>query len=312
MLMMQDLFFVAQKTASTLHSLLKKYRIDAVPGENIKVVTTTVMSISRRIWFSKKRSFPDEFLSTVLKLFQTSSVPEFNDHFKSLTTDRRKEVSDQRIAFLTSTVSSPPMFCEDLVTVQRICDGANNVYEQMVRDGLWNTTIKTKPNSTSHALNTTTVTCFNCEKQHHLNDCPEPRDKEKVEQNKAKFRKSKSVTSDRKTTTSSGSISPKKTNAVKTDKNHFSSKKNLFKWRPPDRNESKRVISTQSHGERVYVWDPSTKRWNPEEAPAVNVTTGSSATLTTATPSNNAGIDAALRAQVADVQRQLHALNEKL
>jgi hypothetical protein len=45
MLLMQDLFFVAKKTSSTLHSLLKKFRIDAFPGENIKGVTTTVMSV---------------------------------------------------------------------------------------------------------------------------------------------------------------------------------------------------------------------------------------------------------------------------
>jgi hypothetical protein len=47
MLLMHDLFFVAQKTASTLHSLLKKFRINTVPGENIKTITSTVTSISR-------------------------------------------------------------------------------------------------------------------------------------------------------------------------------------------------------------------------------------------------------------------------
>jgi hypothetical protein len=97
MLFMQDLFFVAQKTASTLHSLPKQYRVPSVPGENIKAVTSTVVSISRRIWLYKKRTFPDDFLSMILSLFQTSSVPDFNEHFKPSTTDRRKEISDRRI-----------------------------------------------------------------------------------------------------------------------------------------------------------------------------------------------------------------------
>jgi hypothetical protein len=140
---MHDLFFVAQKTASTLHSLLKKFRINTVPGENIKTVTSTVASISRRNWVSKKRSFPEDFLNTILKLHQTTSVVEFNDYFKALITDRRKDASDKRIAFLTSSsLSSPLRFREDLLTIQLICDSANNVYEQMVRDGLWNSTVK--------------------------------------------------------------------------------------------------------------------------------------------------------------------------
>jgi hypothetical protein len=69
MLLMQELFFTAQKTAKSLHTLMKQFRIDSVPRENIKSVSTTVMSISRRIWFSKKNTFPPEFLNTILKLF---------------------------------------------------------------------------------------------------------------------------------------------------------------------------------------------------------------------------------------------------
>jgi hypothetical protein len=37
MLLMQELFFIAQKTAKSLHSLMKQYRIDSVPGEKYKI-----------------------------------------------------------------------------------------------------------------------------------------------------------------------------------------------------------------------------------------------------------------------------------
>jgi hypothetical protein len=50
----------------------------------------------------------------------------------------------------------------------------------------------------------------------------------------------------------------------------------------------------------LYEWNASTRRWTPEEVPAANV-----ANLQPTT-------DAALRAQVADVQRQLYALNARL
>jgi hypothetical protein len=47
MLLMHDYFFsVAKKTTSTLHTLLKKFRVDGILGENIKSVTSTVMSLS--------------------------------------------------------------------------------------------------------------------------------------------------------------------------------------------------------------------------------------------------------------------------
>jgi hypothetical protein len=87
MLLMKELFFVAKQTAKTLHAQLKRYRIDKIPGENIKNVSTIVMSVSRRIWFSKKKEFPDDYIKTVLQLYQTSSVARFNDHFKSLQFD---------------------------------------------------------------------------------------------------------------------------------------------------------------------------------------------------------------------------------
>jgi hypothetical protein len=66
----------------------------------------------------------------------------------------------------------------------------------------------------------------------------------------------------------------------------------------------------------VYIWDSSTKRWVPEQgggtvavnSPADNV--GSA--LTTTTPASDGNSDAALRVQLADMQRQLRALNDRL
>jgi hypothetical protein len=240
-------------------------------------------------------------------------VVEFNDYFKALITDRRKEASDQRIAFLTSSsVSSPLRFREDLLTIQLICDSANNVYEQMVRDGLWSSTVK-KNLPASQVLNTSTLTCFNCGKSHHIRDCPEPRNIQLVSQNKTKFRQQKSSGN----TTSQSMSAPNRGNnrnqrvsgagtsnsanqRTKSTKKRAPARKSLFKWRPPDHDETRRLISTQDHGERLYEWNASTRRWTPEEVPAANV-----ANLQPTT-------DAALRAQVADVQRQLHALNARL
>jgi hypothetical protein len=67
--------------------------------------------------------------------------------------------------------------------------------------------------------------------------------RQKVDLNRTKFRTAKSE--------ENGSASPS---------NNKSQPKAPFKWRPPDRNEKKRVISTKNHDERVYIWDASTKR----------------------------------------------------
>jgi hypothetical protein len=42
MLLMQELFCTAQKTVTSLRSMLKKFGIDAIPGENNKSVSTTL------------------------------------------------------------------------------------------------------------------------------------------------------------------------------------------------------------------------------------------------------------------------------
>jgi hypothetical protein len=82
-------------------------------------------------------------------------------------------------------------------------------------------------------------------------------------------------------------------------------KSHLSNGDPPDHNEPRRVISTKANGELVYLWDATTNRWKPENPPVVSVAAA------TVTP-EDATSDAALRAQVADVQRQLRALNKKL
>jgi hypothetical protein len=113
------------------------------------------MSISRRIWYSKDLSFPSEFLNTILKLYQTSSVPEFNAHFSSLTTDRR------RVCRPSSSLSHIDN-CDYTLGISREPDHHPTYLrwrKHRVRATgsrcLWNAVVKTK--TTPHILNTTTV-----------------------------------------------------------------------------------------------------------------------------------------------------------
>jgi hypothetical protein len=294
MLLMQELFFIAQKTATSLHTLMKQFRIDSVPGENIKSVSTTVMSISRRIWFSKKNTFPPEFLNTILKLYQTSSIQEFNAHFSTLTTDWRKEATEARIASLTSTtVATPPVFSEDLKTIQRLCDSANIVYEHLVREGLWSTLVKHKPSTTSQVLLTGDLGSHSQANQSSVSKGSNGTKKRRNQKQGQKMNKAKKTSSN-------------------ADKKKGPSNKPFYKWRPPEGNESTRVISIKDHGETLHSWNATTKRWVPVQDTSVNVASAPVTVASTLLTAPNNGSDAALRVQLADVQRQLHALNARL
>jgi hypothetical protein len=74
-------------------------------------------------------------------------------------------------------------------------------------------------------------------------------------------------------------------------------------------------MNQNDFGERVHSWNASTTRWVPDQEPSVNVASAPvtvASTLTNASTVPNNGSDTALRVQLADIQRQLHALNARL
>ena len=73
-LLLQDLLLSTESSLKGLYEQLRVYHIDKVSGENIKTVSTIVLSIANRIWYSNKQNFPSGFIDTVIKLYQTSSV----------------------------------------------------------------------------------------------------------------------------------------------------------------------------------------------------------------------------------------------
>jgi hypothetical protein len=310
MLLMKELFFVAKQTAKTLHAQLKRYRIDKIPGENIKNVSTIVMSVSRRIWFSKKKEFPDDYIKTVLQLYQTSSVARFNDHFKSLQFDYEKEKMTFSVDSLNMASTAQVRFKEDIATIQWLTDGAKHVFEECNCDGIWTTAVKTKAgdqSSDSHVLSTT-VTCFNCGKSHHLNNCPNPPNETRIAKNKAAYRKKKEdLKSKTKKPPAISSSTAKSGSSGGSDRPKSSKHPNQF--RPPDNNETKRVIRTKANGEVVYSWNPSTKRWDPDSSSINNVTGTVAPTPVASVPTDDTSV---LRAQIAELQRQMIHLNSKI
>jgi hypothetical protein len=192
-------------------------------------------------------------------------------------------------------VATPPVFSEDLNTIQRLCDSANIVYEHLVREGLWSTVVKQKPSTTSQLLMTSDLG-----PNSHVNRSSVP----KVSNGTKKSRNQTGRHMDRAKNTSSNA-----------EKKKGPSRKPFYKWRPPEGNETTRVISIKDHGETLHSWNAATKRWVPAQDSSVNVASVPvtvASTLSNAATAPNNGSDAALRVQLADVQRQLHALNARL
>jgi hypothetical protein len=68
----------------TLKDQIQKYKINKVPGEDIKKISSVILSVVKRIWYSKGESFPENFVDTIISLLQTSSVPPFNEQYKTI------------------------------------------------------------------------------------------------------------------------------------------------------------------------------------------------------------------------------------
>ena len=120
---------------------------------------------------------PDDFNHTVIKVFQTTSVREFNANFKEI---ERKVLSQADMSGMAPEWPS----------VTHLVNLATNSYSRMKIDKKWNgDTNKRVP-----ALNVTGTekrrrSCFNCQKDHLLPDCPEPRDEARIAKNRAAFKK---------------------------------------------------------------------------------------------------------------------------
>jgi hypothetical protein len=191
-LLLQDLLLSTESSLKGLQDQLKLYRIDKIAGENIKTVSTIVLSIANRIWYSNKQNFPSGFIDTIIKLYQSSSVLSFNEQFRTIANTRASEQAAAKIASQTGASIPPSTINNDLTSVQLLTGMADQFYDQYQQDGSWNLSVKTKPfphTDSQGRVNATPLVCFNCNGPHHVRDCPKPLDKETVTQNRQIHRK---------------------------------------------------------------------------------------------------------------------------
>jgi hypothetical protein len=345
-LLMAELLYTNESAVHTLKDQIQKYKINKVPGEDIKKISSVILSVAKRIWYSKSESFPENFVDTIISLLQTSSVPPFNEQYKTIALTRASDKAQERVAVTSGAAAPVSTYQNNLATVERLLTMAATFYDGYTRDNTWNTYVKTKsaapastPQSdTKPAAALVTGTCFNCgSKDHMLPDCPKPTDDKRIAANKQKYLDAKKkAKADQTGSSAPPSTSHGTNNAQPSQRTHRTNNGNgsngtpserPSKWDPPREGASQnRFIWTRTHGNQPYQFNPQTRRWDmmvPIPASNQGANTGTGGTTSTSSantqakpPSANtarAGDNTAeLRAKLAELQRQMESINEQL
>jgi hypothetical protein len=158
-------------------------------GEDIpKVVTLLRASIKRlrdaHVAYTADgtaihKYLPTDIVKTLLKLFQTSTVEDFNKVFSLMESIRT-------VAAHTSEAKTQ----KDDLTVEHILQVAESKYDELISTSLW--TGVTSPGKSVFLSGTGTIRCWNCDREGHgVEKCPEPKQPEHIAQRKKAFRENK-------------------------------------------------------------------------------------------------------------------------
>jgi hypothetical protein len=95
-----------------------------------------------------------------MRIYQTSSIRAFNSQFEKLWDETEAEAVTAKIASKLGEPLPPAKWINDLKTVHKATNMADQYFDRFSRNGKWTQVVKTKPSSTftSHAL-TNGVTC---------------------------------------------------------------------------------------------------------------------------------------------------------
>ena len=228
---------IISDTEDSINSLLQRLRnlkVTDFEGEDIDKVVSLIRGVLARLSSVTPSRVPQDIISILTTIFQTTSDDDFNQEFKSFESNRRFNdlAGGKTIMPTTSTITA-----EELL---RIASGS---YRLKVETGQWSgyatkgketAFFQGKPGENSNNK-TKKIVCWNCGTEGHtLQQCPKPRNDQRVVANRALYRKS-----------------------------HPKKKKTPEKWKRPDPSEkNRRVID----GKPMY-WNQKSKRWVPDRKP---------------------------------------------
>ena len=305
-IMMKTLISSSDEATDYLKSMVKQLKITDFKGEYVPRVVSLLRAVYKRLRWIKK--VPTDFPKTILKVFQTSSVPEFNDyfaHYASQYTMMRDIAEIERATFR-------PMEVDPILRI------AEKTYHSLLASGDWtgaktkgkasiffsdesNSTNSTnKSKDTSHAgLNASKIetVCWNCgQLGHAFTTCPKPRNEQRIARAKSQYMENKRA----KKATKQANVGVAPTTQTN-------------KWRPPTANEDNKCIIDGKH----MFYFHKTKRWmldkhhpsNQLQGDTTNITTtASSGQLSDNSNPRSPDLEAALANTTRAIESSLHGL----
>ena len=236
-----------------LETILDTYQIKkSSAGEDIELVVGLFTSIIETILALRNDDLPSDAVRKLLKIFQTTSVDDFNNQFDEMERSYvRTSIRAQLTEFNISATGEKGL-SNDKNSAKYVLAYAERAYRDLLQSGEWDKCLQKAPgqsafNATGQAIkfndeHSTTnhnrdTACFNCgSKEHILRDCPHPRDPERIARNRAKH------------PTLGKSRRP-------------------YKWRVPEPQENNRRII----GGKPYTWNPNegrSGRWILADTPS--------------------------------------------
>lgn len=229
-IMVNAIMSQTEEASLSLQSRLKRIDLKDFPGENVDKVVGLLRAVIRRLRLFNR--VPEDLIRTLLRIFQTSSVQEFNNVFANM---EQQRLLGQVTSLGTQTAA---------LTVDNICKVAGSFYRLLTEESKW-TGESTLGNDQSVF---TARTCWNCGGPgHDIKTCPKPKNTKLIEVNKKKFHAAKK---DNRQSNSTPGGRPRGPPAAP----------GTGKWRRPEPAENNRRVID---GKQMF-WKQTAKRWVPD------------------------------------------------
>lgn len=181
-LILQRVHNASEQHMEHLKDKVETLKITSIEGENVDTAVSLInaaYSIFESSSTPGNSRIPPEWSKTLIKVFKTTSVEEFNQTFKDEEKDARRDADKN---------GGQPVW----PTHEQLTRLATTTYGRLKRSGHWDVPKnKTKGYNVQRQppkpLNPD-YKCWNCGKGHRLNECPEPRNQARIEAERTKFR----------------------------------------------------------------------------------------------------------------------------
>lgn len=255
-IMINAIMSQTEEASLSLQTRLKSLDLKDFPGENVDKVVGLLRAVLRRLKMFHR--VPEDTTCTLLRIFQTSSVPQFNDVFAMM--------EQQRLLGQVSLGTTLGTSSTALITNENIFKVAVSFFQLLREEDKWTGEATLGTDRSVFVART----CWNCGGAgHDIKTCSKPKNAKLIELNKKKFHADKKK----------GHRSTGPTNRS-TPPSRPASAPGTGKWRKPEPAENnRRTIDGKS-----WFWKQSVKRWVPDRD-AAHVAQPAAAPTATPAPS---------------------------